>query len=67
MKMINITPKEKAEELVEKYANIHNNCNNFAYEKACATSAGEEIITAHLFDLAEKQYWHQVKQEIENL
>lgn len=62
-----MTPKEKAGELVEKYANIHNNCNNFAYDKACAIIAVDEILNAHLFDLDEKQYWQEVKEEITNL
>ena len=59
-----MTPKETLEEAAEKYANIDNNCNNFAYDKACALIAVDEILSAHLFDLDEKQYWQQVKTEI---
>ena len=56
-----MTPKEKAMYL----------CERFPYRmdesKEYALFVVEEILNAHLFDLDEKQYWKQVKQEIENL
>jgi hypothetical protein len=35
--------------------------------KQCALIAVDEILNAHLFDLDEKEYWQQVKTEIEKL
>ena len=66
-----MTPKEKAEELLERFR-----LNVLDYEgasinthkaKQCAIIAVDEILNAHLFDLDEKQYWEQVRTEIENL
>ena len=58
-------PKEKAEELVKKFP-----YRLFYYRfvaKECALIAVDEILNAHLFDLDEKEYWQQVRTEIENL
>jgi hypothetical protein len=70
-----MTPKEKAEELFNKYATYvvmwagdinttHQNC------KQCALIAVEEIINSILgnyeFDFL-RNYWQEVKQEIEKL
>jgi hypothetical protein len=66
-----MTPKEKAEELLERFR-----LNVLDYEgasinthkaKQFAIIAVDEILNAHLFDLDEKQYWQQVKIVIENL
>lgn len=57
-----MTPKEKAVELVNKF----NNFLHYSDAKKCAIIAVDEILNAHLFDLDEKQYWQQVKIEIEN-
>ena len=66
-----MTPKEKAFKLLERFR-----LNVLDYEgasinthkaKQCAIIAVEEILNAHLFDLDEKQYWHEVKVEIEKL
>lgn len=66
-----MTSKEKAFKLLERFR-----LNVLDYEgasinthkaKQCAIIAVDEILNAHLFDLDEKQYWHEVKQEIENL
>lgn len=58
-----MTPKQKAVELINEF-------NNFLHHsdaKRCAIIAVDEILNAHLFDLDEKQYWNEVKKEIENL
>jgi hypothetical protein len=71
-----MTPKEKAAELVNKertiirIAHIYNSLpseDEIYLAKQCAIIAVDEILNAHLFDLEEKKYWQQVKQEIENL
>lgn len=64
-----MTPKEKAVELVNKflqYADTFHN-GNLYNAKQCALLAVDEILNAHLFDLDEKQYWQQVKTEIQSL
>ena len=38
---MNLDAKEKAEQLVEKYASINDNCNSFEYDKQCALIAVE--------------------------
>jgi len=56
-----MTPKEKAEELIDKmcdYKLEHEDA------KRCALIAVDEIMKAHSFD---KMYWEEVKQEIEKL
>jgi len=68
-----MTPKEKAAELVEKFNYLVLEKDFFGdniehkNSKQCALIAVDEILNAHLFDLDEKQYWQQVKTEIENL
>jgi hypothetical protein len=62
-----MTPKEKAAELVEKMYNSALYVASKYAAKQCAIIAVDEILNAHLFDLEEKKYWQQVKQEIENL
>lgn len=59
-----MTPKEKAVELVDKFTQT--NGNGF-FAKECALIAVDEILSTHLFDLDEREYWIAVKQEIENL
>lgn len=59
-----MTPKEKAAELVDKFTQT--NGNGF-FAKECALIAVDEILSTHLFDLDEREYWIAVKQEIENL
>ena len=73
-----MTPKEKAEELVDKFIlNVldydGSGLNGFK-AKQCASIAVDEIIKAIDFDWMEVQnleqqhrYWEEVKQEIENL
>ena len=62
-----MTPKEKAAELVYKFDDAMEFATPQRFAKQCAIIAVEEILNAHLFDLDEKQYWQQVKIEIENL
>ena len=46
-------------------------CERFPYRmeesKEYALFVVDEILDAHLYDLDEKEYWQQVKQEIEKL
>ena len=64
-----MTPKEKAQELVDKY--IQTNGNAF-FAKQCALIAVDEIIDAidwHEYEVPNDQlkFWFEVKQEIEKL
>jgi hypothetical protein len=64
-----MTPKEKAKELVEKYAIWSWNETVCDYEvaKQCALIAVDEILNC-LFEIDNSYYWWQeVKQEIEKL
>ena len=60
-----VTPKEKALQLVEQFSLV--GLQQREEGIACAIIAVGEILNSHLFDLDEKQYWQQVKTEIENL
>lgn len=60
-----MTPKEKAIQLVEQFSLV--GLQQREEGIACAIIAVGEILSAHLFDLDEKEYWEQVKQEIQNL
>ena len=75
-----MTPKQKAEQLVDKYldeipANTNTEFNAFAEldlscSKRCALIAVDEIIQALddvLFPNPFRQYWEEVKKEIEKL
>ena len=78
-----ISPKDKAEELVEKYRGVaHSDFHNqTGYDEAqreenqkqCALIAVDEILDDDVFDMSEElfegriQYWEKVKQEIEKL
>ena len=64
-----MTPKEKAEELVDKFTQT--NGNSF-FAKECALIAVDEIlnsinsITDKYIELGMRQFWQEVKQEIVN-
>ena len=64
-------PKEKAEDLVDKYYEFHN--INYECAKQCALIAVDEIIEANpiAFDENEnciaRQWWKEVKTEIQKL
>ena len=68
-----MTPKEKAEELVNKY--LMNTPVGFHIDdaKECALIAVDEILDVDYFDMSEEhfenimEYWEQVKHEIEKL
>lgn len=68
-----MTPKEKAEELVDKF--IQTNGNAF-FAKECALIAVDEVVLEQCKSSEKKDaryqderlmYWQQVKQEIEKL
>ena len=69
-----MTPKEKAEELVHRYMQLHPHPTEDYLDnedaKLCALIAVDEI-TKYLDDILLPnpfgQYWQEVKQEIENL
>ena len=65
-----MTPKEKAEELVNKFLwNMPNpNTTNYAVyiiAKQCALIAVDEILKTNPYKA--RNYWHEVKTEIEKL
>lgn len=62
-----MTPKEKAEQIVQKFIYRTKDYVEIEDAKQCAIIAVDEILNAHLFDLDEKEYWQQVKTEIEML
>ena len=61
-----MTPKKKAIELIDKYAEIIVGWQNV---KQCALIAVDEILESNMTNLHLHQmdYWEQVKQEIEKL
>ena len=60
-----MTPKEKAQELVNKYDFDH---QEFDYSKEYALIAVDEIITnRERIKGIDKLYWQEVKQEIKNI
>ena len=63
-----MTPKEKAEELVDKFLQYTPADSEFEYPYAiqCALIAVEQILEI-IFSDYDWQYWNEVKQEIENL
>ena len=64
-----MTPKEKAQELIEKYSSWVRDYDIPKYsiinQKQCALIAVDEIIESCNF--VNKWYWQEVKQEIEKL
>ena len=69
-----MTPKEKAEELVDKFYYIPNSQGIFMMQdyqaKECALIAVDEIlfvVSKYNDTQAEVSYWQEVKQEIENI
>ena len=64
------TPKEKAKELVEKFYETLPQWVNMQDAKQCAIIAVDEIIstlTPYMEDDDARNYYEQVKQEIQNL
>lgn len=68
-----MTPKEKAEELLNKYKDLsivttYNGNDYNIVAKKCALILVDEIITNRKeIHMKNKLYWQKVKQEIENL
>jgi hypothetical protein len=71
----NMTPKEKAKELVLSYYNVNGETNydgiSWGMAKQCALIAVDEIINCTKNGLGvtvySKEYWEEVKKEIEEL
>jgi hypothetical protein len=63
-----MTPKEKAEELVDKFLQYTPADSEFEYPyaKQCALIAVEQILEI-IFSDYDWQYWDEVKQELEKL
>ena len=75
-----MTPKEKAQELVDKFMTIDSDSEIFDgfkmkqfYAQRCALIAVDEVLNDDWFipnledSLARKEYWEEVKQEINKL
>jgi hypothetical protein len=65
-----MTPKEKAEELIERFKIINYDLDDIANHKECALIAVDEIINSvddeHVSDIF-NEYWEEVRHEINNL
>lgn len=59
-----MTPKEKAEQLLDKFSKPFGGHRNIYY-KSCALIAVDEIMI-HCYQVM-KPFWEEVKQEIEKL
>jgi len=61
-------PKEKAEELIEKYYqaiwDLVDTSTAFHYSKQCALIAVDEILNTFWAEGNQKDYWQTVKEEI---
>jgi hypothetical protein len=65
-----MTPKEKAENLIDRYLMVRNEFNEtlyFSEAKHCALVTVDEILSVIWNNQQDVDYWQQVKQEIENL
>ena len=64
-----MTPKDKAEELVNKFSDLEDGEMYIGKAKQCALIAINEILNAikPFGQLLGKDYWEEVKQEIEKL
>ena len=68
-----MTPKEKADELFNKYLNLIEGLLKYARAKQCTLIAVDEIIASNpiAFDEQDnciaKQWWQEVKTEIEKI
>ena len=61
------TPKEKAEELVEKFYETLPQWVNMQDAKQCAIIAVDEILNLDYFSEEGREYWQEIKNEIEKL
>jgi hypothetical protein len=62
-----MTPKEKAEELIDKFEHETYSLIQGQLSKQCALIAADEVMQKTLWDKGEQRFWQEVKQEIENL
>ena len=63
-----MTPKEKAEELLNKFNNPDTTHYPYVHNaQQCALIAVDEILQQILWDKAAVKYWKEVKQEIDKL
>lgn len=63
-----MTPKEKAIELIEKYKLLDYNSNlSIEKSKKCSLIVVDEILDLDSGDSIDKNYWQEVKQEIQKL
>ena len=65
-----MTPKEKAEELIESMAFSCRECDYEAKAIQCALIAVDEVLNfihTDAFSYTNEEYWQEVKQEIEKL
>ena len=66
-----MTPKEKAEKLINKFTAIEDGEMYIGKAKQCAELAVDEIINIKLLwfqkDTKELDYWNEVKKEIQKL
>ena len=71
-----MTPKEKAEELIQKMIDTYYDTSDFVYDssaKLCALIAVDEILLIDCCDMSEEnfdnhiEYWEQVQNEINKL
>jgi hypothetical protein len=66
------TPKEKAEELVNRFAKLPEEGTlmwylSFEIAKKCAIIAVDEILVNFAWEKSAMKFWQEVKQEIEKL
>lgn len=65
-----MTAKEKADEIIEKVANIENNNNDFTTDVKMASIVVDEILELIIFNKydgkywEEEEYWKEVRKEI---
>ena len=60
-----MTPKEKAQELVDKYSNYTSDWDYLTKAKQCALIAVDEILADRMpFEHTSVEYWQEVKQEM---
>ena len=66
-----MTPKEKALELVHKFSQLlpfYSEIDNLNKSKQCALIAVNEMLSEYwLHDTKRRDYWYEVKEEIEKL
>jgi hypothetical protein len=62
-----MTPKEKANELVEKFASMNNDSHTNEYEIKSSLIVVDEILNMLIGDNVTVEYWNEVRQEIEKI